>query len=422
MQTQTEHVLASGVVFTRDIQRNRPYYLVNYDDNGSTDLVTSGSGGKSLWMSRDISAQAVPAPWQGLLAAVREIERVLDGMILDIEFAITQGGQVVIFQVRPLAANYRFSKEFDDQAFFSYKQQVRETVATEFVRDMNRYLAGELPRDIFCERYGHLRSGTYDIRADRYDQLSFRAEPGRQLEEPAAAASVSLPEAALQQALDEAGFSGITPGELVRFMRTALEQRERFKFEFTKSLSLALEVLRMAGRNLGIPVEELSYLQVADILAAEYYGSGEELQAFWKALIQRRQELRGREGYLALPDVLTGVEDIDFVSVQEARPNFITEKAATGEIVTPEEMGAGGLAGRIVLLEKADPGFDWIFPQGIAGLITCYGGAASHMAIRCAEFGIPAAIGCGKKIYAQVGGMKRVTLDAKGGRITEVKG
>ncbi|MGH6661243.1 MAG: PEP-utilizing enzyme, partial [Rhodospirillales bacterium] len=30
---------------------------------------------------------------------------------------------------------------------------------------------------------------------------------------------------------------------------------------------------------------------------------------------------------------------------------------------------------------------------------TQYGGANSHMAIRCAEFGLPAAIGCGEKTF-----------------------
>ena len=56
------------------------------------------------------------------------------------------------------------------------------------------------------------------------------------------------------------------------------------------------------------------------------------------------------------------------------------------------------LEGKIVLIENADPGYDWIFSQNIIGLITKYGGANSHMAIRCAEFGVPAAIGCRAKI------------------------
>ena len=33
------------------------------------------------------------------------------------------------------------------------------------------------------------------------------------------------------------------------------------------------------------------------------------------------------------------------------------------------------------------------------GLITKFGGSNSHMAIRCAEFDIPAAIGCGDQIF-----------------------
>lgn len=45
IQPQTLHVVKSGVIFTRDINENRPYYLINYDENGSTDAVTSGIGG-----------------------------------------------------------------------------------------------------------------------------------------------------------------------------------------------------------------------------------------------------------------------------------------------------------------------------------------------------------------------------------------
>ena len=45
---------------------------------------------------------------------------------------------------------------------------------------------------------------------------------------------------------------------------------------------------------------------------------------------------------------------------------------------------------------------DWIFSKNICGLITRFGGTASHMAIRCAEFGIPAAIGCGEVIFKEL--------------------
>ena len=53
---------------------------------------------------------------------------------------------------------------------------------------------------------------------------------------------------------------------------------------------------------------------------------------------------------------------------------------------------------KIVLIENADPGFDFLFSYKIKGLITKYGGANSHMAIRCMELGLPAIIGSGDKI------------------------
>ena len=78
------------------------------------------------------------------------------------------------------------------------------------------------------------------------------------------------------------------------------------------------------------------------------------------------------------------------------------------------------MAGKIVIIEGADPGFDWIFSQKIAGLITKYGGANSHMAIRCAEFGLPAAIGCGEQKFEQLLKSNHVHLDCSSGLIEPI--
>ena len=55
-----------------------------------------------------------------------------------------------------------------------------------------------------------------------------------------------------------------------------------------------------------------------------------------------------------------------------------------------------------MLIESADPGYDWIFSHNISGLITEYGGSNSHMAIRAAEYNIPAAIGIGPKTKSEI--------------------
>ena len=82
-----------------------------------------------------------------------------------------------------------------------------------------------------------------------------------------------------------------------------------------------------------------------------------------------------------------------------------------------EAAAAKDVHGRIVLIPQADPGYDWLFAQGIAGLITMYGGANSHMAIRAAEFRLPAAIGVGRLRYEQLVTATVLTLDAGNGSI-----
>ena len=71
------------------------------------------------------------------------------------------------------------------------------------------------------------------------------------------------------------------------------------------------------------------------------------------------------------------------------------------------------LAGHIVLALQADPGYEWLFAQGITGLVTAYGGANSHIAVRAAEFGLPAAIGVGERSYHELAAGGILRLDCR---------
>ena len=53
-----------------------------------------------------------------------------------------------------------------------------------------------------------------------------------------------------------------------------------------------------------------------------------------------------------------------------------------------------------------------LFSKIIGGLITCFGVANSHMAIRCAELGIPAVIGCGEIMFEKYNKSKFIKIDA----------
>ena len=68
---------------------------------------------------------------------------------------------------------------------------------------------------------------------------------------------------------------------------------------------------------------------------------------------------------------------------------------------------------KIVLLENADPGYDFIFLYNIKGLITEYGGSNSHMSIRCLELGVPAIIGVGSREFKFISKKNLIEINCK---------
>jgi phosphohistidine swiveling domain-containing protein len=126
-----------------------------------------------------------------------------------------------------------------------------------------------------------------------------------------------------------------------------------------------------------------------------------------------------------MPPNICDPADLDVVRYPQAQPNFVTRQRIEGTPVTPPS-GHGShpasLENAIVLLESADPGYDWIFAHRPKGIVTKYGGAGSHMTIRCAAFGIPAAIGCGEKLFANLAGANSIVLDCQRGIIAPLTG
>lgn len=674
IQSQTEDIKKSGVVFTRNLQNNTPYYLINYDDEtGKTDTVTGGEIGKSVWLYKKTTMSDYPPDWQTLLRTVTEIEAHLPGMVLDIEFAEKMDGTIVIFQIRPLAANVRYA-EFDDEhfdavlkkqtekyqhaaksnaygsPFFSdmafwnpaeiigdnphpldyslyreiitrkswntgltcigyspvkcelmeqygnkpyinldhtfhslipeaidaclrqklihyYRQRLQEdltahdkiefeivlscydfkseqtleelsaygfsqkeigqikdalkeqtlsiitgykqrltqdlasldhlssatnnllertknctspftyldsflrllrytsrygtpqftttareafiakalcksmvdmhlfslsevnnflegisSVASEFDWDFKQFACGNLGQEEFLKKYGHLRAGTYDITSLQYHQMDFLGLSQQQHTIDCNSFILNKPHAILDRdklksILQKSVFLDIPVDDFLFFLKSSIEQREYFKFEFTKSLSLAIELLAKAGEIMGFSRNDLAYLDLPKIKSFKFYATPQELSEFWKLSIETAKAVYTDRSKLILPPVLQDEHDFIFIDSWISRPNFITDKRIEGDVVNLDLQETKDLHGKIVMITKADPGFDWIFTQNITGLITKYGGAASHMAIRCAEFNLPAAIGCGEQIYQKISTWRKIQLDCKNHKI-----
>jgi len=112
VQRQTEDILLSGVLFTSELNTNAPYYIINYDDEYKrTDWITSGKDGKLLKIFKNTPPTLLESWTRKLLEAVKEIEGVVTNIPLDIEFAVTNTEDIIIFQVRPLVANVKNEKD-----------------------------------------------------------------------------------------------------------------------------------------------------------------------------------------------------------------------------------------------------------------------------------------------------------------------
>lgn len=679
IQTQVESISYSGVIFSRELKKNRPYYAITYDED-STDAVTSGRGGKTVYILRNAHEDSLPEHWYALIRAMRELEGVFPDYPIDVEFAVDKKNAVTIFQVRPLAASIRAEKcsvsdeeifaaadracqkyreigdllgekntilsdmafwnpaemigenphpldyslyreiitssawnqglsyigykevdgdlmyklgnkpyislrksflglmpdDVDDRlekklleyynrkliadptahdkiefeiAFSEYdfatEDKLREletqgftreeiqdlsdslfnltnnaicnfnrnrmkdlralnglrvhrentrsnwlmahndvitllqyfvqliesikhygtpkfarqarlafiskaisrslvyrglftdkdiddfmmsiyTVASEYDSDFQDLVDGRITRVTFDEKYGHLRSGTYDITCDTYAHREFDLSKGsavarKQRQTIEQLKHTSLDMVKMLDALEDIGFY-VELKEFVDFLRDSMEEREYFKFEFTKTLSLAIDILIDIGDKLGISKEDMAYLEVTDIQLAVSRPAG-EIKENWLRIIEKNKKVFETDSMLIFPDVVYSPGQLGCIEVWEARPNFITSECVTGEVVLLENYenedheDIADVAGKIVVLPKADPGYDWIFAKGIKGFITKYGGVASHMAIRCAEFNIPAAIGCGDCIYSFVEKQICITLDCAKGKI-----
>lgn len=280
------------------------------------------------------------------------------------------------------------------------------TVASDLQADVLRYKNDEITQDEMNSKYGHLRSKTYDISSPSYRELGFdkifdssKLVNMTKIQDNHTIVSCSLGD-----------FPNVQI-DLGSFVKTAIAQREYFKFIFTKALSYVLDMIIKLAQQLKLTRDDISFLTVENILSIPYNVDSRE--TIVKLINNNKREFH-INSYIILPPVISMPEDFDVIRIDEGAPNFITSKVVVGEVFVLDKLTAPkiNVTGKIVVLPNADPGFDWIFAQGtIKGLVTQYGGMASHMAIRCMEFGIPAAIGCGELIYNYIVKAQRIKLD-----------
>ena len=295
-------------------------------------------------------------------------------------------------------------------------QSSTHTVASEIVNDMKMMRDDVLSKSSFMQKYGHLRPGTYDILSLRYDQLEDIGVSDKSigvLEHKLDYKFNSKQTDSINILLKEEGFNGLDAGKLLIYIQQSIAGREYSKFVYTKTISDMLEIIAQYGEKFNLNRDDMSHIPLEVILNAATSSEFESPEMRLRTISLQEKEKHASSLAVRLPQVLFDVSGVHIVPFQVSHPNFITNKKVTAaSIVIDQNVNPSSLDGKIVLIENADPGFDWIFGHQIAGLITKYGGVNSHMAIRCAEFGIPAAIGCGEQRFERLVNVDMILLDS----------
>lgn len=292
------------------------------------------------------------------------------------------------------------------------------TVTSDFSEDIFRVFEGQLEPKEFMARYGHLRPGTYDILSPRYaDRPEVLSGGLRPSEHHQRKAFVPAPGELrdLDRLLHEAGLSHLDAAGLLAYAGNAIAGREYAKFVFTRNLSDALEVLALWGELTGLTRDDLSWLTIDELLNISIYPLFTVPRDHFDPLIAQGKRISDAGKDLKLGYLIRSSRDVYVVPQLRSAPNWVTRRRVEGPVVrlTSVSRGDRDLNGCIVCIENADPGYDWLFTRGIAGLVTQYGGANSHMTIRCSENDIPAAIGCGQVLFDRIAAASCCELDAE---------
>jgi glutamine kinase len=319
---------------------------------------------------------------------------------------LARAGFIAVQMLRSLVSTGIFSPA-DHDAFL----RSISTVSGQLARDR-----AALDRTTFLDRYGHLRPGTYDILSPRYDEapeLYFDWQEAQAPVAPPPPFALTLPQMReISRHLDSHGLAP-DPVCLLDFLQAGIEQREQSKFLFSRNLSDILVLVADYGARLGFSRDDMSYCDIAAF--RELYVAAADPEAILAASIAQGRERYRDTQALSLPPLITRPEDVWAFEWPATSPNFVTQCVVTAPVAAAAERNA--IAGAIVCIPGADPGYDWLFSYPIAGLITAWGGANSHMAIRAGELGIPAVIGAGEQLYQRWSSARRLAIDCAGRRV-----
>ncbi len=194
VQPMLEEVTICGVAFTLDPNTLGNYYVINYDETGSTSSITSGISGenKLLYVFKSQEGkQQLSDTMLKLYRTLEELEEIFESNTLDVEFAITGQGDLYIFQVRPLCISEKaveYHKQYSELKLIEEKIKGAQTKKPYLCGDKTLYgvmtdwnpaeMIGVRPKQLALSLYKEIiTDSVWAYQRDNYGYRNLRSFP-----------------------------------------------------------------------------------------------------------------------------------------------------------------------------------------------------------------------------------------------------
>ncbi len=303
------------------------------------------------------------------------------------------------------------------ESFLSSIQNVASNIQIDFFN---------MKKNKFIEKYGHIRPNTYNIKSLNYKNgYNFYFKKTKNYKKNIKVKQKFIFDKITLKKIDfllKKNRLNIRSQDLIVFIKESIKLREYSKFLFSKNVNAILELIKKFTSRMNISVNDASFLDISDILSLYYSLDGNNLEQDFKRKIKERKKIFNHNININLPEVITDYRDIYSFKSLPSKINFIGKNIVQGQKISIEENNIKNLNldNKIVLIEKADPGYDFIFSHKISGLVTKFGGINSHMAIRCSELSIQAAIGVGEKNFLKLIESNTIEINGKNQTLNKI--
>lgn len=289
------------------------------------------------------------------------------------------------------------------------------TISNNYVNDKKNLKIKKINSTDFNTLYFHLRPGSYDIKSKRYNSKIKTYDMGKKIDiilnvkKNKFLNLISQREFNRVNKILENKMPKIKVDSLIMFVINSMRLRENSKFIFTRTLSDIIELIKKINFNIKIKRENINFPSLISFLKTKNYTR--------KIVNNNFSHINNRSS--KLPYLIQSKNDFFVSSILMTKPNFISDKKIKSKIyyIDQHKTNYNSITGKIVLIENADPGYDWIFSYKIRALITKFGGVNSHMSIRCEEKQLPAVIGVGEELFNNIKKTQILEIDCKSQKI-----